>query len=121
EQVSSYFKDATFGFKAAEVASVESPRSDVTIERDKAFGVPHIYGSTRAGVMFGAGYAGAEDRLFLMDVLRHTGRAELSSFAGGSAGNREMDRAQWAIAPYTAPALQSQLEHASTFEGTAGS
>ena len=25
--------------------------------------------------MFGAGYAGAEDRLFLMDVLRHTGRA----------------------------------------------
>ena len=37
--------------------------------------MPHIYGDTRADVMFGAGYAGAEDRLFLMDVLRHTGRA----------------------------------------------
>ena len=34
--------------------------------------------------MFGAGYAGAADRLFLMDVLRHTGRAELASFLGGS-------------------------------------
>src|SRR3989449_11757551 len=31
KQISSYFKDATFGVKAAEVASVESPRSDVTI------------------------------------------------------------------------------------------
>ena len=32
-----------------------------------------------------------QDRLFLMDILRHTGRAQLSSFAGGSAGNRAMD------------------------------
>ena len=48
EQIPSYFKDATFGVKKGEVASVESPRADVTIERDKAFGVPHIYGSTRA-------------------------------------------------------------------------
>ena len=34
--------------------------------------------------MFGAGYVGAEDRLFFMDVLRHAGRAELSAFAGGA-------------------------------------
>src|SRR2546423_4637311 len=99
-----------FGVKEGEVASVESPRADVTIERDNAFGVPHIYGSTRAGVMFGAGYAGAEDRLFLMDVLRHTGRAELSSFAGGAAGNRAQDATQWAIAPYTEADLQRQID-----------
>src|SRR5438477_6378958 len=120
EQISSYFKDATFGVKAAEVASVESPRSDVTIERDKAFGVPHIYGSTRAGVMFGAGYAGAEDRLFLMDVLRHTGRAELSSFAGGEEGNRAMDRTQWLIAPYTEADLEAQIQNAPALYGAAG-
>jgi acyl-homoserine lactone acylase PvdQ len=59
----------------------------VTIVRDRSFGIPHIYGDTRAGAVFGAGYAGAEDRLFLMDVLRHTGRAQLSSFIGGSEGN----------------------------------
>jgi len=33
-------------------------------------------------VFVGAGYAGAQDRLFLMDILRHTGKAQLSSFVG---------------------------------------
>ena len=46
--------------------------------------MPRIYGDTRVDTMVGAGYAGAQDRLFLMDVLRHTGRAELASFLGGS-------------------------------------
>jgi acyl-homoserine lactone acylase PvdQ len=120
EQIPSYFKDATFGVKEGEVASKESPRADVTIERDSAFGVPHIYGSTRAGVMFGAGYAGAEDRLFLMDVLRHAARAELSSFAGGASGNRAMDRTQWLIAPYTEADLQTQIENGPKLYGAAG-
>src|SRR5882724_10963649 len=33
-----YFKDAGFGVKPEDVASVESPRSDVTIVRDKEHG-----------------------------------------------------------------------------------
>jgi acyl-homoserine lactone acylase PvdQ len=120
EQIPDYFKDATFGVKEGDVASEESPRSDVTIQRDSAYGVPHVYGSTRSGVMFGAGYAAAADRLFLMDVLRHTGRAELSSFVGGSEGNRAMDRTQWLIAPYTEADLQSQLEKAPVLYGAKG-
>ena len=67
-----------------EAERIYSPRADVTIVRDKGFGVPHVYGKTRDGAMFGLGYAAAEDRLFFMDVLRHAGRGELSSFAGGS-------------------------------------
>jgi acyl-homoserine lactone acylase PvdQ len=120
EQIPSYFKDATFGVKAGDVASQESPRADVTIERDSSFGVPHIYGSTRGGVMFGAGYAAAADRLFLIDVLRHAARAELSSFAGGAEGNRAMDRTQWMIAPYTEADLQSQIDNAPKLYGAAG-
>src|SRR5581483_278460 len=62
--IGKYFKDESFGVKPGDVESVEHPRSDVTIVRDKGFGVPHIYGATRAGTMFGVGYATAEDRLF---------------------------------------------------------
>jgi acyl-homoserine lactone acylase PvdQ len=119
-QIPNYFKDATFGVKPQDVASVESPRAGVTIVRDKQFGVPHVYGQTRGDVMFGAGYVGAEDRLFLMDVLRHTARAQLSSFAGGAAGNRAMDRTQWAIAPYTEADLQSQVDNAIPLYGHLG-
>jgi acyl-homoserine lactone acylase PvdQ len=119
-QIGEYFKDATFGIKEGDVASTVSPRSDVTIARDGSFGVPHVYGDTRGGVMFGAGYAGAQDRLFLMDVLRHTAKAELSSFVGGSAGNRAMDQVQWTIAPYTEADLQSQLDNAPVLYGAKG-
>src|SRR6202023_1674293 len=76
-----YFHDATFGLQPGDVASTKSPRPDVTIVRDKQFGIPHIYGATRSGTMFGEGYAAAEDRMFFMDVLRHYGQGQLSSFA----------------------------------------
>jgi acyl-homoserine lactone acylase PvdQ len=108
EKVPAYFKDATFGVPSGEVASTIEPRPGVTILRDSAYGVPHIYGDTRADTMFGAGYAGAADRLFLMDVLRHTGRAELASFLGGA--NAGADASQWGFAPYTEADLQKQLD-----------
>src|SRR3954469_20311187 len=120
EQIPNYFKDATFGVKPDDVESTTTPRAGVTILRDKGYGVPHIYGDTRADVMFGAGYAGAQDRLFLMDILRHTGRAQLSSFAGGAASNRTMDRVQWSLAPYTEADLQRQYDRAPELGGAEG-
>ena len=119
-EIPDYFKDATFGVPAGQVLSTESPRSDVTIVRDSAYDVPHIYGSTRGGVEFGAGYAAAEDRLFLMDVLRHTAEASLASFIGGSAGNQAMDEAQWTVAPYTQADLQFQIDEAPDVYGVTG-
>jgi acyl-homoserine lactone acylase PvdQ len=117
-QVSTFYKDATFGVPASEVESTIEPKSGVTIVRDSAYGVPHIYGETRADTMFGAGYAGAQDRLFLMDVLRHTGRGELASFLGGS--NAGADAAQWGFAPYTEADLERQLAEAPALYGQAG-
>src|SRR4051794_6820103 len=107
--VDRFFKDASFGVNPADVERTYSPRSDVTIVRDN-YGVPHIYGSTRAGAEFGTGYASAEDRLFFMDVFRHLGRAQLSSFAGGAPANRELDQQIWNVAPYTEADLQRQID-----------
>jgi acyl-homoserine lactone acylase PvdQ len=118
EGIPNYFKDATFGVPAGEVESSIEPKAGVTILRDKAYGVPHVYGETRADTMFGAGYAGAADRLFLMDVLRHTGRAELASFLGGS--NASADAGQWAFAPYTEADLEGQIKEMATEHGAAG-
>ena len=53
----------------------------MTIYRDK-HDIPHVYGATDRPMAFGAGYAQAEDRLFLMDVLRHYGAGTLASFLG---------------------------------------
>ena len=120
DDIAKYFKDATFGVKDGDVESTISPRPGVTIVRDEDYGVPRIYGDTDEDVEFGAGYAAAQDRLFFIDVLRHTGRAQLSSFVGGAAGNRAMDRDQWSIAPYTEADLQKQIDDAPKLYGELG-
>jgi hypothetical protein len=116
--VGRYYKDATFGVRPGDAERRYSPRADVTIVRDKGFGVPHIYGASRDGAMFGLGYAAAEDRLFFMDVLRHAGRAELSGFAGGS--NAAQDAEQWSVAPYTEADLQRQADQLDDVLGPTG-
>jgi acyl-homoserine lactone acylase PvdQ len=145
-QLDEFFKDASFGVAPGDVEQKyqpcgetgpppdpcdpvaaqefggpnEHPCNDVTVQRDEGYGVPHIYGATRSGAMCAAGYVAAEDRLFLIDVLRHAGRAELSEFAGGTEGNREMDREQWSIAPYREKDLRRQLTQFDDLYGEQG-
>ena len=109
-QLGRFFDDSSFGVPAGQVERVEQPRPDVTIVRDKATGVPHVTGTTRSGTMFGAGYAGAEDRLFTMDLLRHVGRGQLTSFAGGAPGNRALEQSVWRNSPYREADLQAQID-----------
>ena len=121
EDLGRYYKDSTFGVEArATSTTTVTPRADVTIVRDKSFGVPHIYGTTRGGTMFGAGYAAAQDRLFFIDVLRHLGRAQLSSFIGGAPANRAMDAEQWSLAPYTEADYQRQFDLGDDLYGDRG-
>jgi acyl-homoserine lactone acylase PvdQ len=112
ETLPRYFKDASFGVKPGDVERTYTPgaRDDVTVVRDRGFGVPHVYATTRAGAMFALGYVAAEDRLFFIDVLRHLGRAQLASFAGGAPGNRAFDQMQWSVAPYTEADLVRQID-----------
>ncbi|WP_166462893.1 penicillin acylase family protein [Amycolatopsis acidicola] len=110
DTIDDYFNDSSFGVASGDVASTIQPRSDVKIVRDKKTGVPHVYGSTRSGTEFGAGYAAAQDRLWMMDVFRHVGRGQLSGFAGGAEANRSLEQTFWAAAPYTEQDLQSQVD-----------
>jgi acyl-homoserine lactone acylase PvdQ len=118
-QIPDYFKDATFGVPAGDVdtSMTESPEPGVTIEFDKGFGVPHVYGDTRAELEFGIGWVTAQTRLFEIDVLRHAGSGTLASFAGGS--NAGMDESTWEDAPYTQQDLNAQIAYLGTIPGGA--
>jgi acyl-homoserine lactone acylase PvdQ len=121
-KINTFFNDASFGVPSDQVASTEKPagRGDVTIVRDKKTGVPHITGTTRYGTEFGAGYAAAEDRLWLMDVFRHVGRGQLTTFAGGAAANQGLEQEFWRNAPYTEADLQAQIDNAVAAAGDRG-
>ncbi|MEU0336124.1 penicillin acylase family protein [Streptomyces sp. NPDC006193] len=120
--INTFFNDASFGVPTDQVASTEKPagRGDVTIVRDKKTGVPHITGTTRYGTEFGAGYAAAEDRLWLMDVFRHVGRGRLTSFAGGAPANQGLEQQFYRNAPYTEADLQAQIDGVVAGNGARG-
>jgi acyl-homoserine lactone acylase PvdQ len=106
-----YFDDESFGIPAGDITRTEFPSSSrpVVIYRDR-HDVPHVYGQTDAAMAFGAGYAQAEDRLFLMDVLRHYGEGTLSAFLGPSCADEQMDHDQLLLAPYTRQQAQAQVD-----------
>jgi len=53
----------------------------VEITRDN-FGVPHVFGATAAAVMFGSGYAMAEDRLADIEVTLRRANGRLAAIEG---------------------------------------
>jgi acyl-homoserine lactone acylase PvdQ len=109
-QLTELFKDATFGVPEDKIAEEYSPREGVVVQRDDPFMVPHVYGVTRADVMFGAGYVSGEDRLFMMDTLRHVGRCRSSELLGASEANLDMDRACYAASGYDEEELQAMID-----------
>ncbi len=117
-----FFKPERFGVPAAEVGSETSPRPGVRIVRDKTYDVPHVSGDTRADTMFGAGYATAQDRLFLMDVLRHTGRARLTELIGPGEddANVKADAEQLKIADYDEAELEAMIDRTREAAGPEG-
>lgn len=103
EDLSRYFKNAPLlapdAIAWADETRVEAGGYGVSIRREPEFDVPHVYGDDRAGAFFGLGYVTAQDRLFLLDVIRRAGRGELSKFLGRA--DFSFDFAINAQAPYT--------------------
>ncbi|MEX1142371.1 MAG: penicillin acylase family protein [Thermoleophilaceae bacterium] len=66
-----YFKSARFDRPRG--GRVVRPRKGLTIRRDR-YGVPHVHGKTRSKVMFGAGWATAEDRGLFIETIRGPAR-----------------------------------------------
>ena len=116
-----YFKDAAFRAEDSfdSTVTVSDAEHEARIGTDE-FGVPHIYGDTRADVYFGTGYASGRDRLFVMDILRHVGRGRLSDFAGAAAGNYGQDRDVGAVAGYDEAEIQAQIEQLTRRFGATG-
>lgn len=120
DKLAEFFNDASFGVPGDQVDSVTKPRDDVTITRDKKYGIPHIKGTTRYGTEFGAGFAAGQDRLWLIDLFRHIGRGQLTSFAGGAPANQGLEQQFWPQAPYTEKDLEKQVEYIRTTQGERG-
>jgi acyl-homoserine lactone acylase PvdQ len=103
-----FYKPTDFGSMPGGVGSMSSPRPGVQIFRDAKFGMAHVYGATRQDVMFGAGYATAEERLFAMDALRHAAKGTLAELTGPDGA--EMDRQQLTDQDFTDDELRKQFD-----------
>jgi acyl-homoserine lactone acylase PvdQ len=77
----SFYKDSDFARITGDTETI----GDTKVVRDRTYHVPHIYGATRSGAMYAAGYVTAENRLFLMDVLRRTAEGSTAEILGPSA------------------------------------
>jgi acyl-homoserine lactone acylase PvdQ len=119
QTLSQYYDDESFGVPPGQVTRTEHPGTGVTIYRDQ-HDVPHIYGDTNQAAAFGAGFAQAEDRLFLMDVLRHYGEGTLASFLGASCEFEQMDHDQLLLAPYTKTQALAQIDAMAAKNGATG-
>ncbi len=68
----------------AAISNGRAQAETVRIDRD-AMGVPHVFGETAEAVLFGAGYAEAQDRLAVMEQARRRALGRLAEVLGPSA------------------------------------
>jgi acyl-homoserine lactone acylase PvdQ len=115
-----YYKDTDFGQMPGGIASSTSPPGDpgATIYRDSKFGMAHIYADDRADLMVAAGYAQAQERLFLMDAVRRTAEGTLAGLTGPSAAPG--DAAQLTNQDFSSQELNAQVDRLRTQYGAAG-
>jgi acyl-homoserine lactone acylase PvdQ len=117
DKLGTYYKNAALDPAPGDVVSTETPRPGVTIKRDK-YGVPFVYGKTDDDTAYGAGYAGTQDRMFVMDAIRYAGAGRVSELLGPTAANLATDADQLRKADYTPAEADAQLDALSNASAT---
>jgi len=80
-----YFKAAPLTITDAEsirTTNLTAPNGKAVVLRRDGWGVPYVEGDDRPAAQFGLGYAAAQDRLWLWDILRNVGRGQVTRFLG---------------------------------------
>ena len=120
-QACNYFKHA--GLTPDTVVSTETLTATsggtVTIQRD-GWGVPFVTAANRTDAMYGFGYAEAEDRLWLLDILRNLGRGTVSKFLGPAPEFYQLDAGISVTAGYSDDELNGLITQTATRFGATG-
>ena len=103
-----YFKPANLWTGNERALRIERPRRGVRILRD-SFGVPHVFGATRADVQFAHGWIAAEDRGILMELARGPGRIAAIDAPGISAFGLALSGKQFIPSAQTEAFLAKQV------------
>ena len=104
-----YFKPEPLGLGREKVVRTEDTgRPGLRLVRDR-WGVPHVFGKTRADVEFGAGWATAEDRQLFMELLRGPGRIAALDVPGVNAFAVALSFRQFVPSAQTEAFLHDQL------------
>jgi len=108
DKIGNFMNSSSFGIpdRVEPKFSVPEGRDDVKIVRDDR-GIPRIKGTTREGTTYGIGYATAEDRLWMMDLMRHMARGSGVKFAGEDA--RPLQEELWPEIVQTEAELEEQV------------
>ena len=98
-------------FKPFGAARVEdTPNDDVTITYD-SYGIPHIKGRTRAGLMYGAGWVMARDRNLLFTFGRNPARAAVADIPGLDAFSLVTSATPFEPSPTAEALVTAQQDH----------
>jgi acyl-homoserine lactone acylase PvdQ len=123
DQACNYFKDAPLTLSAADAVSTRTLTApngkSVTIRRD-GWGVPYVDGDDRAAAQYGLGFAAAQDRLWLFDILRNVGRGRASEFLGPAPTTYDLDSQFGVPAGYSEDELTNLANNTVAKLGTLG-
>ena len=86
-------------------AQKQNPAS-ITIKRDN-YGTPHIFANDNYGLFYGYGYSLAQDRLYQLEILRHSTQGTVAEILGSDYA--EFDKTQRSL--FWPADIKQQIEH----------